>query len=80
MQEKILKICEDLCCRRLLMDEELIKTGLLYSFKIMELICTLEEEFPIVFEPEEISNLEHFSSVNSIGEIVSRKLDIKQRG
>lgn len=80
MQEKILKICEDLCCRRLLMDEELIKTGLLYSFKIMELICTLEEEFPIVFEPEEISNLEHFSSVNNIVEIVSRKLDIKQRG
>lgn len=74
MQEKILEICRNLCCKEITADEQLLATGLLYSFKIMELICTLEEEFSIVFESEEITNMENFYSVNNIIELVKRKI------
>lgn len=74
MQEKILEICRNLCCKEITADEQLLATGLLYSFKIMELLCTLEEEFSIVFEPKEITNMENFSSANNIIELVKRKI------
>ena len=73
MEEMISKICEDLCCREILPDEELIATGVLDSFRIMELICDLEEKFQIVFLPEEISDLDNLSNVNNIVDFVKRK-------
>lgn len=73
MKEKIENICEELCCKEVSMDEQLIVTGLLDSFKIMELICRLEEEFQITFLPEEISELSNFSCVNCIADIICRK-------
>ena len=74
MREKIAKICEDLCCRPISREEELITSGLLDSFKIMELICSLEEAFDITFLPDEIMDLEHFSSVEKLVEFVSSKV------
>lgn len=74
MKERILEICEDLCCKELAADEQLIITGLLDSFKIMELICSLEEEFHIRFIPEEITNLDHFACVDSIVDLVDIKI------
>lgn len=73
MKEKILEMCRDLCCKELSVDEELIKSGLLDSFKLMELICSLEEEFHISFFPEEISNLDNFFCVNKIDNFIARK-------
>lgn len=73
MQEKMIEICQELCCKEVAADEELIVSGLLDSFKIMELICTLEEQFHIVFLPEEIMNLDNFSTINRMTEIVSLK-------
>lgn len=73
MKEKIQNLCEELCCKEVSMDEQLIVTGLLDSFKIMELICRLEEEFQITFLPEEISELSNFSCVNCIADIICRK-------
>lgn len=73
MKEKIIEICRELCCKEISGDEELIASGLLDSFKIMELICSLEEGFHIVFLPEEIMNLDNFETVNRMAEIVSRK-------
>lgn len=73
MREKILKICKDLCCKEVAADEQLIITGLLDSYKIMELICSLEGEFQIVFQPEEISELDNFSCVDRIVDIVNHK-------
>lgn len=73
MQEKMIEICQELCCKEVATDEELIVSGLLDSFKIMELICTLEEQFHIVFLPEEIMNLDNFSTINRMTEIVSLK-------
>lgn len=77
MKEKILKICCELCNKELSDEEELIATGILDSFKIMELIASLEEEFNIMFSPEEIMELDHFSSVNRMAEIVIRKRNEK---
>jgi acyl carrier protein len=73
MKEKILEICRELCCKEVAEDEQLIASGLLDSFKIMELVCSLEEEFHITFLPEEISELDHFSSVNQMVELVREK-------
>lgn len=73
MKEKILKICRDLCCKKIEENEELIVSGLLDSFKIMELICRIEEQFNIVFLPDEIMELENFSSVNNLYKIVCNK-------
>ncbi len=77
MNEKVLKICSELCCRELFVEEELITTGILDSYKLMELVCSLEDEFSITFSPEEIMELDHFSSVNHIVDIVSRKQNEK---
>ncbi len=80
MQERIRNICEELCCRELGEKEELIASGLLDSFKIMELICSLEESFDIVFQPEEITELDNFSCISRIAEITGRKTGLGQDG
>lgn len=73
MTEKVLKICEDLCCKKLSADEPLVITGLLDSFKIMELICRLEETFQIEFLPEEIADLDHLSCVDNMVAFIEKK-------
>lgn len=73
MKRKITEICEYLCCRKISADEHLLLSGLLDSFKLMELICSLEDEFQITFFPEEISEIDHFSCVDNIYKIVSDK-------
>lgn len=74
MKKKIIEICEALCCKELALDEQLILTGVMDSFKIMELICALEEEFQITFLPEEITELDNFSCINQIVDIVDKKI------
>lgn len=74
MEERVMEICEDLCCKELTTDEQLVVSGLLSSFKIMELICSLEEEYHIKFIPEEITNPDNFACVNSIVAIVNTKI------
>ena len=74
MEKKIMEICSNLICREISPDEQLIATGMLDSFKIMELICSLEEAFAITFLPEEIMELEHFSSVKHMVDIVGFKV------
>lgn len=73
MKERILEICRELCCREISAEEELIATGLLDSFRLMELICSLEEEFEIAFLPGEIMELDHFSCVNHMADFVAVK-------
>lgn len=73
MEEKIRQICNELCCKEIPEDENLIASGLLDSFKIMELICSLEEEFHITFLPEEMQDLDNFSCLKCIWDIVKQK-------
>lgn len=77
MREKILEICKELCCREVSAEEELIVTGMLNSFKIMELIYNLENEFDIVLLPDEISNLDYFSNVSNIEDLIKKKVENK---
>lgn len=73
LEGKIKEICDTLCHKELKQQEQLIHSGVLDSFLLMELICTLEEEFQITFQPDEIEELDHFSCVQNITEIVRRK-------
>lgn len=77
IEKKVLEICQYLCCEPISVDEQLIVSGLLDSFKIMELIDSLEKEFQIVFLPKEISDIDNFSCVNRIVAIVRKKLACK---
>lgn len=72
--DKILMMCQCLCCEKISVDEQLIISGLLDSFKIMELICSLEDEFQVAFLPEEISDISNFSCVGNIANIISSKM------
>lgn len=78
MQERIMKLCEELCCKQVGTEEQLIAEGMLDSFKLMELICSLEEEFGITFVPDEITELDNFSTINSIVEIIKTKTYVMQ--
>lgn len=73
MKGKILKICRELCEREISEDEELMVSGILDSCKIMRLICSLEEEFNVVFLPDEIEELDRSCSVNDMAEMIRKK-------
>lgn len=73
-----MKLCEELCCKQVGTEEQLIAEGMLDSFKLMELICSLEEEFGITFVPDEITELDNFSTINSIVEIIKTKTYVMQ--
>lgn len=75
IRDKIKNICEELCGREILPKEQLITTGVLDSFMLMELICSIEEEYQIKFLPEEITDLDHFSCLDSMVEIVKNKCE-----
>lgn len=75
MKGKILNMCENICRKKLEADEQLIITGLFDSSGIIELIANLEDEYQIVFFPEDILNLDNFSCVNNIVNIVKIKLE-----
>lgn len=70
MEEKIMSICGKYCEREIGPDEELIKSKLISSFNLLEMICELEAEFGLEFQPEEIQKLEHFSTVSNIVALV----------
>lgn len=74
MQEEILKICEEICGTGISVNEQLIVEGLLDSYGIMELISDLENKFNISFLPEEITDLNNFSSISHILGIVKKKV------
>lgn len=73
MKEKIIKICNEICCDEILEDTPLITSGILDSFKVMQLIAELESEFQMKLSTDEITNLENFFSVNRIMKLVYRK-------
>lgn len=74
MTEEIIKICEDVCMAEISKEDELIAMGMLDSFKIIELVNSLEDKFNIKFSPEEISNMDIFCCVKNIVNFVNDKL------
>ncbi len=73
MREKILEIIQTECGGVLSEDEELIRSKRMKSVQLFAIICALEEEFSVRFEPEEIGNLENFSTIDAIEQLVVRK-------
>ncbi len=73
MKEKVIKICEEICCTEITMNEQLILTGLVDSYRILEIVSCLEKEFNVVFSSEDITNLTNFSSVESIVNFIQKK-------
>lgn len=74
MKKRIIQICEDLCCKNIEKDEQLIETGILDSYKIMELISGLELEFHISLHKDDISDLNNFACVDNIVDLICRKI------
>ena len=52
-------------------DLDLLKSGLLDSLSLMQLIVNLEEHFAIVIEPEEM-NINDYRTIRAIGLMVGR--------
>lgn len=75
IRNKIQQLCEELCGKHLTPEEKLLT--MLDSYKLMDLICSLEDEFQITFLPKEIADLDHFSCLNSIVELVESKDDLE---
>lgn len=75
MENKIADICEDILGERVGIEQELIVSGLLDSYGIMELISALEDEYMITFVPQEISELRNYSNVKCIAKLVKKKID-----
>jgi len=54
-------------------NEELLESKKLKSVQLFAIICALEEEFDVRFEPEEIGNLENFSTIGAMERLVAEK-------
>lgn len=76
MEKKVIDILDRVGCRQVKIDEELLETGILDSFKIMELICELETMFHIKLMPDEIVEMDNFSSVKNIVSFIERKIEL----
>jgi len=72
--ERIKEIIESHCLKEIGEKDELLKSKLLDSFQLLEVICELEETYGIELSPEEIEDLDHFSSINNIKKLISEKL------
>ncbi len=73
IRNKIQQLCEETCGKQITPEEKLL--AMMDSYKLMDLICSLEDEFQITFLPKEIADLDHFSCMNSIVELVKSKYD-----
>lgn len=75
MEDKILKLLEDLCDSdevRRDQNVNLFATGLLDSLGAIELLVAIDEEFGIRIEPTEVAR-ENFDTPNKIIEYVKKK-------
>lgn len=78
--ERIKKIIKKLCLEEIEDDEELLESKRLNSFQLLEMICELETAYGIEFSPDEIGEIDHFSSINHIWELISEKLTHMDNG
>jgi len=73
MREKIAEIVRAECGGALSVDEELIQSKRVKSVQPFAIICELEEEFGVRLEPEELGNLETFSTIGAMERLVVGK-------
>ncbi len=73
MREKIAEIVQAECGRALSADEELIRSKKMKSVQLFAIVCALEEEFSVRFEPDEIGDLENFSTIDAMERLVAGK-------
>lgn len=71
--DRIKEIIKRHCLKEVQDDDELLKSGLLNSYQLLEVICELEDIYQVELSPEDIGDMENFSSVKSIRELISRE-------
>lgn len=71
--DKIKKIIENYCLKEVEDEEELLKSDLLNSFQLLEVICELEDVYQVELSPEDIEDMDNFSSVKNIRNLIDRK-------
>ncbi len=80
MKEKVLEICQEYCDGKIANEnEDLFESGLLNSYRLLELLCELENAFSIEFLPEEMNDTEHFSTIVHMVDLIEHKI-VKEEG
>lgn len=72
LEEVVCELLKKQCGEYVSNDRELLASGLLGSYQLFELICTLEETFNIQFQQEDLKEVSHFSSVNAIIDMIKK--------
>ncbi len=78
MENKIYELCRRLSGKNISIEDELIESRILDSFRIIELMSELENLYQIEFTQEEITQLENFSTVKKITRTVMEKMKMIQ--
>lgn len=72
--ERIKAIIERHCLKKIDEMDELLKSRLLNSFQLLEIICELEDTYQIELSPEDIGDMDNFSSIKNIRKLINEKL------
>lgn len=66
VEEMIEALIKKQCGEDVSRDKELLVSGVIGSFQLIEMICDLEETFDIRFRQEDLKEISYFSSVKAI--------------
>lgn len=72
LEETVCALLKKQCGERVPKDRELLTSGVIGSFQLLELICDLEETFAVQFRQEDLKEMSHFSSVNAIVDMIKK--------
>lgn len=78
VEEILCRLCKKQCGREVSVEEELLKSGKLKSFQLLDLICDIEEKFGILLDPEDIMEIHNFDSVNAIIHMLEERYFIEK--
>lgn len=73
MEEKILDILDGYLTDNVSADDELLDSKILSSYDLVELICELETLCDIKFTRDDIQNMENWSTINNIINLIKSK-------
>lgn len=73
MEEKILDVLKEYLTDNVSADDELLNSKILNSYDLVELICELETLCDIKFTRNDIQNMENWSTINNIINLIKSK-------
>ncbi len=77
IEEVLCGLCKKQCGAEVSVEEELLESGKLSSFQLLELICDMEENFGILLAPEEIREVSNFASVKAMARLIKLRYSLR---